>query len=356
MRRPLLIKILASLVGLLILTAVVLYYGTKQHFAALPNELQHISGPVVVPFEWAPHKAGELTLPHAAMIVPVTIGGCKRFRMQFDLGATSSVLYRSKMDNLAERCAAPPMIDRDGERYALNMDIGIGDAIIYAPEIKQRRTNGKPIDWANPDKPELIGTLGSDLIDGKFVVIDYPAKKIIIGDKLPSEYCLSSASGGSQIPSEPPSASRDSSQDCRGAQPMTWGTFTFEDRRILMAAKIDGRDTRLYFDTGSSAFELLTNESIWSALATPGAKSDVITMNSWGRPLTLHRTKSDKEIEVAGVKLPLGHVTRVEGASLAQNILGRVINMGGMTGNALFVERVLVLDVKQGRVGVAQKK
>jgi len=328
MRRPLLLKILAGLVGLLVLAAAGAYFWAKQRFAALPNELQHISGPVVVPFEWVPHKQGDITLPHGAMVVPVTIGGCKRFRMQFDLGATSSMLYRPKMDNLGERCAVPPMIERDGQRYALNMDIVIGDATIYAPEILQRQTNGQPIDWNNPDKPELIGTLGADLIDGKVLVIDYPAKKIIIGDALPSEY----------------------------SQPAAWGTFTFEDRRVFLSARIDGRDTRLWFDTGSSALELLTNESTWTALAAPGATPQTLTMNSWGKPMTLYRVKSDKEIEVAGVKLPLGHVARVEGASFAQNVLGRVINMGGMTGNALFAERVLVLDVKNGKAGVAGQK
>jgi hypothetical protein len=328
MRRSLLLKILAGLVGLLILAAVGAWFWAKQRFAALPNELQHVSGPVVVPFEWSPHKAGDITLPHAAMIVPVTIGGCKRFRMQFDLGATSSVLYRPKMDNLGERCAVPPMIERDGQRYALNMDIVIGDATIYAPEIKQRMTNGKPIDWANPDKPELIGTLGADLIDKKVLVIDYPAKKIIITDALPSEY----------------------------SQPAQWGTFTFEDRRVFLNARIDGRDTRLWFDTGTSAFELITNSGTWEALAAPGATPQVLTMNSWGRPMNLQRVTSDKQIEVAGVSLPVGHVTRVEGSSFMQNVLGRVINMGGMTGNALFVEKVVVLDVKQGKVGIAQKK
>lgn len=328
MRKPLLLKILAGLLVLLVALAAGGWFWAKQRFAALPNDLQHISGPIVVPFEWVAHKQGDLTLPHAAMLVPVTIGGCHKFMMQFDLGATSSVLYRKKMDDLGQRCATPPMIDRDGQRYALNMDIGIGDAIVYAAEIKQRNTGGAGIDWSQPDKRETIGTLGADLIDGKLVVIDYPAKKLIIADALPSEY----------------------------SQPARWGTFTFEDRRVFLNARIDGKDTRLWFDTGTSAFELLTNSGTWEALAASGATPQVLTMNSWGRPMTLQRVKSDKQIEVAGVTLPVGHVTRVEGASFMQNLLGRVINMGGMTGNALFVEKVVVLDVKNGKVGITQKK
>jgi hypothetical protein len=329
MRRPFILKIVAALAGLLILAGAGGYFWLQQRFAALPNDLQHISGPIVVPFEWVAHKQDGVTLPYAAMLVPVNIGGCKsKFRMQFDLGATSSLLYRKKIDDLGQRCAVPPMIERDGQRYALNMDIGIGEALIYAAEIHQRNTGGTGIDWSQPEKLETVGTLGSDLIDGKWLVLDYPARKIIISDSLPSEY----------------------------SQPPSWGTFTFENRRVMLAAKVDGRDTRLYFDTGTSAFELLTSAGTWEALAAPNAKPDVLTMNSWGRPLTAYRVKSDKEIEVAGTKLPLGHVTRIEGASVMQNLLGRVINMGGMTGNALFVEKVLGLDVKGGRVGVAGRK
>lgn len=333
MRRPLLFKIIAGIVGALIGTAFAIHSWVQDAVKPAPNELQHISGPITLPFDWAPAVHGTVTNPQGTMIIPVTIGGCKRFRMLFDLGAASSMLYRPKMDNLGMRCAVPPMIERGGERFALNMDIVFGEAIIYAPEIAQRMTSGQPIDWANPDKPELIGAMGADFIENKVVVIDYPAKKLFIGDAVPGDYL----------------------------QPAQWGTLSFHNRRVLMDARIDGRDAKLWFDTGvgSGGLELLTDASTWTALAAPGATPEVFQANLTGQPVTLQRAKSGKQIEVAGVPLTVQHVTRVEGPGAAPSWPERIAYRGAYAnrvGGALFADKVLVLDMKQGKVGFAQKK
>lgn len=337
MRRPLLIKIIAGMVGIVIAAVLWFWNWANDAVRPAPNELQHISGPVTLPFEWAPAVHGSVTNPQGTMFIPVTIGGCKRFRMLFDLGAPSSVLYRPKMDNLGQRCAVPPMIERGGERYALNMDIVFGEAIIYAPEIWQRMTGGTPIDWANPDKPELIGAMGADFIENKVVVIDYPAKKLYIGDAVPSEY----------------------------SQPAQWGTLSFQNRRVLLDAQIDGHEARLWLDTGVGAggFDLIAEGSLWNLLAAPGAAPETITANLTGQPATLQRVKSDKQIELAGVSLPVKSVARAEGPGIGPSLEERIAYRGGLLGKrgakvsgALFADKVLVLDMKQGKVGFAQKK
>jgi hypothetical protein len=70
---------------------------------ALPNELQHINGPLTFNFEWAPMKQGEMQIEQGALVLPVNIGGCSKFRMQLDTAAASSHLVQAKMDNLAGR-------------------------------------------------------------------------------------------------------------------------------------------------------------------------------------------------------------------------------------------------------------
>lgn len=333
MRRSLRIKIIAAIVGALIGAAFAIHNWATDAVTPAPNELQHISGPIMLPFDWAPAVHGAVTNPQGTMIIPVTIGGCKRFRMLFDLGAPSSMLYRPKMDNLGERCAVPPMIERGGQRYALNMDIVFGEAIIYAPEIVQRQTSGQPIDWANPEKPELIGAMGADFIETKVVVIDYPAKKLFIGDAVPGDY----------------------------SPPSLWGTLSFQNRRVWMDARIDGRDTKLWFDTGvsSGGLEMLADQGTWNALAAAGATPEVFAANLTGQPVTLHRVKSGKPIELAGATLTVPSVTRAEGAGVGQTWQEWVVyrgSYGARVGGALFADKVLVLDMKQGKFGFAQKK
>jgi hypothetical protein len=208
------------------------------------------------------------------------------------------------------------------------MDINVGESIIYAPEIRIRDTGAPGIDWSNPARPELIGALAADLIDNKLVVLDYPRKKLFIGDALPSEY----------------------------SQPASWGSFTFKNRRLLFAAKVNGNDARLLFDTGSPAFEVLTSGSNYSALATAGSKPQTYTINAWGAGLGIERSASDKTIDIAGATLPLKGIARTEDGTLQQSVLDFAAGIQGRVGNGLFLDKVLVLDMKAGKGGIAQLK
>lgn len=320
-----LVRGLQVLVVLIVAGMIGGYFWAKQRFQAAPNQLVHTAPELVMPFRWLPTKAGDRVLQHGAMAVPVRLPGCSRlFHMQFDLGATSSLLYDGKLSAISEKCPAIATTDRDGARYASNVTLRLHETEVAAREIRVRGVGSRTIDWDNTDKVELIGTLGSDIIDGKLIAIDYPRGQVFIGNALPKEM----------------------------APPKVWGDFSFDNRRAILQANIDGKSTQLYFDTGSSAFELLTNPDTWEALAAPQAQRETFTVNSWGRPLTAHRAKSDKRVEIAGAALPLKHVTMIEGASFLQHLMGRVVGIGGMTGNTLFLTRTLVLDTRTQKVAL----
>jgi hypothetical protein len=123
----------------------------------------------------------------------------------------------------------------------------------------------------------------------------------------------------------------------------------FRERRVLLPAVVAGKETTLLFDTGSSAFELLTDRRTWRRLARTGASEEIVPVSSWGDTLLAHRIASDTRIELGGADLPLGRVTFIEGTGLMQNLLMRISGMGGMTGNRLFLDRILVLDLRQER-------
>lgn len=324
--KRLLMRGLLVLMVLLVAGMIGGYFWAQQRSQAAPNRLVHTAPELLMPFRWLPIKVGDTSSPHGARAVPVHLPGCGRtFHMQFDLGATSSLLYDGKLSAIAEKCTAIATADHEGERYAANVTLRLHETDIVARKIRVRNVGGGGIDWDNPAKVELIGTLGSDIIDGKVVAIDYPHTLISVGDALPMDM----------------------------AAPQAWSDFSFDNRRTILQATIDGKPTPLYFDTGSSAFELLTNPETWAALAAPGAQGETFTVNSWGRPLTAHRIKSDKRVEIGGVSLPLAHVTMIEGASVMQHLLGRVIGIGGMTGNTLFLDKTLVLDTRNRKVGFA---
>ncbi|MCI0751309.1 MAG: hypothetical protein L0Y35_05690, partial [Flammeovirgaceae bacterium] len=112
-------------------------------------------------------------------------------------------------------------------------------------------------------------------------------------------------------------------------------SFKWKERRILLPTTINGEKTSLYFDTGTSAFELLTSKSIFERLIRHGAPIENYRVNSWGNTLQAFSALTDHRAEFVNVSIPLKKVTYIEGTSLVQNLLMRISGMGGMTGNKL---------------------
>jgi hypothetical protein len=112
-----------------------------------------------------------------------------------------------------------------------------------AKEIAANQFDSSLTDWTN-DR-EVIGTIGADLIEDKILIIDYPRKRLFLQEKLSNE----------------------------ASSKIRWADFVFVQGSILLPAILKGKKTVLYFDTGSSAFELLTDEQTWTGLAAKNALS-----------------------------------------------------------------------------------
>ena len=108
----------------------------------------------------------------------------------------------------------------------------------------------------------------------------------------------------------------------------------------------------MIFDSGSSAFSLLTSQDKWQQMAQPGAPTRKATMNAMGRKLTSYTASTAELLELESATVPLGSVTYIEGTALMENLLMRFSGMGGMLGNEAFSNRTIILDVRGGRFGV----
>jgi hypothetical protein len=262
--------------------------------------------------------------PYASLLIPVKVPGCPReFYMQFDLGAHSSLFYRDKLKAIGEKYPDALYVSDSTNNKLYNFSFRSGKAKISAKEIQVRAFEQSPVSW---DKKSIIiiGTLGADLIDNKVAVINYPGKKLLISNSVPSKL-----------------QSRVDLAD-----------FMLAGRSVLLPAIIKGKKTMLYFDTGSSTFELITDRATSLSLSAPGAVADKYPVNSWGKQMTANTVPSNDSIEIASKKIPLYHVTYFEGFSDSQAAQMMQMGMGGMTGNRLFLNSVLVLDTKNKKFGV----
>jgi hypothetical protein len=269
------------------------------------------SGAVDILWAGIPRPAPLAPLSHGAMLLPVQIEGTSdaRLYMQFDVGSPSTVLYSGKWRDIAAR-RAEPYAERVGVlRFRLgNLDVTAREVAVIA-----RESDG--VDWSGK-KVEVIGTIGSDLIDGRVVVLDFAKDSVRFAQ----------------------------SRESLAAPGLTYRPFQFQGRRILLPATFEGKETQVMYDSGSSAFAWLTNESTFKRLANPGAKVETYPVRSWGNVLTAHTVATDVEVTIGGITQPVRELSHIEGMGVLQQAAVSMSGLGGMVGNKLFLGRKLILD------------
>lgn len=111
----------------------------------------------------------------------------------------------------------------------------------------------------------IIGTLGTDFIEGKILVIDFKEQAIDLLDERPDQFSA-----------------------------IAYKPFDFKGRRILFPASIREKKMELLFDSGSSAFGLLTPKDRYDAYTYENRKEIKYEANSWGNSIPIHHKKSPK--------------------------------------------------------------
>lgn len=320
-------NICLSILALFILSSAGGYLYFKRAFKAPLNQLAIPAGAYQVPFVWQVDTLNSKLNPNAAILLPVTIPGCsKTFYMQFDLGAPYSMFYGGKLKAIAQRTSGVKIHGNDGKAVLNEVSFKVGSMAIYAEEIKVLAYGNGTINWADTASIEIIGTLGADLLDRKVLVLNYPQALMQFSDEVPTEV----------------------------AAKANFTILRFDERRVVIPAVINQKETQVLFDSGSSAFELLTDKATWQKLAKDKAAEQVAEVNSWGNTLTVHSIASDKSMSFGEIALPLRNVHYIEGTSFIQRTLIQFSGMAGMIGNKLFLEKVIVLDTRRLRFGILE--
>lgn len=277
----------------------------------------------VIPFYWQGDTIHSKWETHTAILIPVSIVGCpRRFYMQFDLGSPYSLLYKNKLTAIRKKYpkAVPDSIINDRLK---NFSFTAGKMPVFAKDIPIKLFDSSTVNWEE-DNIEIVGTIGADLIDGKVVVIDYPLGKLTLAPTIPANLTPG----------------------------LVLTDFIYAGRSTLLPAKIRGRQTLLYFDTGSSMYELITDKKTCEQLSTPGAQLLQNKVRSWDKLLTANSLASNDSIEIGNMKVPIHYSTYMEGVTSSQIEQMSKMGIGGMTGNKLFLGYKLILDTKNKKFGL----
>ena len=285
-----------------------------------------------IPFNW---EGGSLAGRHFdkyGITVPVTFDNVPhKFKMQFDLGAVTTVVYGNAIaPYLGKYPALKAKIDttrtfiiqsqKNVKLTGVKLKLGTVD---FGPrDIGYFKNFGDKLTAKTlADKTEVpIGTIAPDLFQNRVLIIDYLHNRLCVTDKVPAAYASASF------------------------QP-----FKLKDGRIKIPLQINGKQEDLMFDTGSSLFALLTT-SQRAATATIGAVKDSIKTSSWGTYYYVYG-RSPKGAIYFGDK----QLTKTLIFSDNLHIFDKFFegeNIWGITGNAFFLNNIVIIDYKNHVFGV----
>ncbi len=261
------------------------WYFSKK-FSPSENHLSVNGEAINVPMVWSDTS-------HSALLVPVQVD-TSLYYMQLDLGSPETLLYaKSGLNEIRT--------------------FSVGNLEVEATAIRQI-SYGQALD---PNKEiNIIGTIGTDLLELRTLILNYKNNLI----------SFTSESLGQKATS-----------------------FHFKKRRVLFPSKGETGEFKLLFDTGTSAYQLITDQDTWNRLRIQGAQIREDKGNSWGKTLQVYSAPAASTIEIGQISLPLTQVTYVEGTSKTQNLLMRFSGMKGMIGNQLFLGHVLKIDARNQR-------
>lgn len=297
-------KIVLVLLIVLILLSISGYLYFDQKFTPEKNYLTVKNESGNIPITWLGNDKNVLLVP---IYFP---SDSTTYYLQFDTGSPSTVFYSNSIKNIK---GMDIFQDRAKALFTLGKTEISSDKFILLHQGKEN----------NKDSLHIIGTLGADILENNKTLINFKENYLVFNlSKTPSQY-------------------QSHLMD-----------FKFKKRKIILKGILRGQEEQFLFDSGTSAYELLTNKETWENLKSSNSKVSVEKAQSWQKILTSFTATCKQTIQFQNKKIPLNQVTYVEGFSQTQYALMKFSGMTGMLGNKIFMNNILYLDGKNEKFGI----
>lgn len=300
-------KIAAVFLVIIVLFLVGGYFYFQKKFTPPENYLK-ISGIAEnIPIKWISSNENS----HSALLLPIKIKGIDRtFYMQFDSGSPVTVFYKKSLESIAEKFQNQVKIDAENNTISSVFRIGKMNVASNDFEVLDY---GEKISFDNPDAENIIGTIGTDLLEKRITILDFKNNQCSFIEKIKED---------------------------------AFTDFEFKKRKILIPSVIENENLKLLYDTGTSGYELITTKEIWQQYRNKNSAIKTEKGNSWGNTLSVYSASAKKKIQFKNTTLNLSEVTYIEGTSSLQKFLMKRSGMQGMIGNKLFLNHKLILDCR----------
>lgn len=285
-----------------------------------------------IPFNWVGDTLSGKYFDKAYMSISVKIDDLpEKFNMQLDLGATTTVIYGNSIESYLDKYSILKnkldtsysfWIQSEKNFMFRNINLKLGSILFKNIDIGHFGGFGVsiPKDSIDTKSEKHIGTIAPDIFQDKILIIDYPNKKLCVTNKIPKEL------------------SNVSFQPC-----------IIKDGRIKIPLSIDDKEEYVLFDTGSSLFSLLTTEE--RALKISDDKIiDSLQTSTWGEYYMVYGRMVQSKIQFGKIQLKQSIVFYDKRHTF--DSFYKEERIWGITGNAYFLNNIIIIDYKNKRFGV----
>ncbi|NVK52339.1 MAG: hypothetical protein HWD85_05345 [Flavobacteriaceae bacterium] len=282
-------------------------------------------------FYWANDTINGKYIEKAAMFVPFNINDLRKgLFAQFDLGSNVTIIYQNNLKEIPElnslKLDSLNYQNEQGKELFIikKSNIQIGQIQLDTLDIYGIYDYGKKFtpDTNNSPQDNSIGTIGSDILQDKVLIIDFPNQKITILDSIDEKI----KSNFSLVKSK------------------------LINNRIIVPFNINGDLKHFMYDTGASLFPMVTTKSIWN-YSTNKKIIDSLNVGNFGRPIKLKGAKATIVINIDKKNFNSFNIYYVK-----DNLFDKMftqIGCDGIIGNKLFFDKKILIDYKENIFGVS---
>ncbi len=272
-------------------------------------------------FDWVASSKGSDSYhePQVAITFPVKIEGlAHKFHMQFDTGAPHSFIYENDLKSLRSIGVDIKEVKKGEERFVKQLDFMMDENHIKVSMIKILANYGHTFSVNDTISKIGIGTIGSDFISNRISAIDFKNQTLELFHQRPQWM-----------------------EDLPEFKP-----FDYKGRRIMLPATIDGENYELLYDSGCSAFGLITTKNRFEKYSDKSTEAIAYSAKSWKSSIPITSKKSNQKFSIGNTELSLKRVSYVDMYTVFQPLVTPFTKIDGWLGNQPFNESILILDTK----------
>ena len=314
-----------SVLGLLGIVLILGIYGIRKfnntYFKERPAylELSHESQPM--DFKWTHSKVDEGHIEYqTGLLIPVQIDSLEHnLYMQFDTGAPDSFFYEKDLISLRKMGYDIKEVSKDGIRFVESLNLNLGGKPVNLSMVKIYPNYGNTFSAEFDPKINItIGTIGSDILVDRITSIDFKNQTIQFFEERPEWM-----------------------QQLNGFK-----TFDFPGRRVMLPATVDGKQYEFLYDSGCSAFGLITTKQRFNKYTEVSTPVESFGAKSWEDKIYINSKSSNYPLTIGGTKLTMKRVSCVDMYAFLQPLVTPFTRIGGWMGNQAINESHLILDTK----------